>query len=172
MIGFETVRKVAGDKVQENDVSITSTGGSSSSRTYGDFLNDNPAIKAIEQVKSGGSISDSEKNTSIKEAAEQVGNGFKDVVENAGLDPENPELTPDPDVDFSNAGNDFGEIWENNRPEIDAGQKVQDLTNPVAGLMPEIPEPEVNADVNLGLGKAAKYGAAATLLYVVLREVL
>lgn len=163
------IREVAGQT--QDQVSTTS----SSNETYGDFLEDNPLIERAERVKSGGSISESELNTSIdkvKESIQESTGNFRETVKDAGVDP-NDAFVETPDLSQSM---DFGDIWDNKTPDMgDETQKIQDLIYPSAGLMPKIPEfpdPEVNPKINLGLGKVAKYGAVVGGMYLIFKEVL
>jgi hypothetical protein len=161
------IRETAGQT--KDQVSITNQ--EVSDKTYGDWLNENPALETVERVASGGSISDGERNTSldkVKESIQESTGNFRETVENAGVNP-NDAFADQPSID---------------------DQKIQDLINPVPSLqgqldtpdfevpnveapgfelpgMPEIPQPQVN----LGLGEAAKYLSATVITYLIVREV-
>jgi hypothetical protein len=177
---LKQIRKVAGDTGKQYSVTTTSSNGSN--QTYGDFLNNNPALEAIEKVKSGGSISESEKNTSmdeVKESIQESTGNFRQTLKDAGVNPN--EAFADPSDTGSQKINELinpmagltgkiGEIGET------GGETVQGITDAVNDGTDAVTDPgsllpDVQPQVNLGLGKIAKYGALTVLGYIVIQKV-
>jgi hypothetical protein len=171
---LKQIRDATGMPTREQ-VSVTDTGSSSSSKTFGEWIGDNPATNIIDQTQRD-RIPDKYRDMSV-EKVKELAEPFQGLEEQLGTDVEPGAPAPD-----------NGAV---DQPIID-DQKIQDLINPVPSLqgkldtpdfevpdveapgfelpgMPEIPQPQVNLD--LGLGKIAKFGATTIIAFLVIREV-
>lgn len=90
------VREAAGDTREKAQKTV---------ETYGQVLQENANLEKVEKVRQGGSISDEKRKTAVDKVKQTIDNDFRQVVKDAGIDPQNSDITPDAsdyrkDIDF------------------------------------------------------------------------
>jgi hypothetical protein len=172
-----------------------------SNKTYGEWIEDNPALGPLEQVKRD-MIPDKYKDVSLEKVKEKA-NPIKALEDQTGTDfselpdPDNGDgnvsqslkdlINPVPGLeggieDIDNIGNEvtgrIGQIGDSGGESIQGitdtvGKGAEAVTNP-GSLLPSSLLSGVQPEISLdlGLGKIAKYGVLTALGYIVVKEVL